>query len=507
MALNTSKLETAVNDFATKLTSDSLATTGEATLPEPKVNAQTEALGGSVEEQIATFEKGLQTQVTEQKGATTSALEDLTKAMAGRTGFEGLSLQAEQETGVAGFERDLIDINDQMRREEMSRRRAVERIQSEGGGLKTGAQSEISNINRESYAKQADLAIVQLAAQGKYDSAKAIADRKAKALFEEQENRIEARKFFYQENKDLFTKSEQRLFDVQFSNYQRKLDNERADYETLQNVKLKALQMAQTNGAPASVLSSIQGAQTPEEVLQVGGQWGAVDMLDRERIRSTMANQALDRKIKLLELALGGDKNAIDELGYDPRNTELTTEELQNNADAYRQNQQDINRVNEMMSNDRGLQAVSGGFRMPKTSGFFTGATPSWTSPLASAPLVGNIMGALESRDAAASFISDVNYIAKNLTLNKFLELKAQGATFGAMSEAEWRIIGDAADEISSMAVYDGDKIVGFSVPEGEVRQQLLTIQEQYKIVNDRLNQKAGLSTSDAKEIDNIMNE
>jgi hypothetical protein len=54
------------------------------------------------------------------------------------------------------------------------------------------------------------------------------------------------------------------------------------------------------------------------------------------------------------------------------------------------------------------------------------------------------------------------------------------------------------------MAIYDDGKIVGFSVPESEVRTQLEQIKEQYDIVNDRLNTDLGLSEKDSREVDKI---
>lgn len=43
---------------------------------------------------------------------------------------------------------------------------------------------------------------------------------------------------------------------------------------------------------------------------------------------------------------------------------------------------------------------------------------------------------------------SNLNYITKNLTLNKFLEAKKSGASFGSMSNAEWDIISQAASRL-----------------------------------------------------------
>jgi len=44
---------------------------------------------------------------------------------------------------------------------------------------------------------------------------------------------------------------------------------------------------------------------------------------------------------------------------------------------------------------------------------------------------------------------SNIDYIMKNLTLQSFQEAKAKGGSFGAMSNAEWDILGQAASKLN----------------------------------------------------------
>lgn len=48
-----------------------------------------------------------------------------------------------------------------------------------------------------------------------------------------------------------------------------------------------------------------------------------------------------------------------------------------------------------------------------------------------------------------AAYDAQFNFVKNNLTLDKFLDLKANGATFGSMSEAEWAIIGSASTALN----------------------------------------------------------
>ena len=418
-------------------------------LPETKPDTEAAGMDGFLEEQADTFTAQLEKQAeTTEKGAVDS-LEDFVSSLETREGFEGFSLAAEEEAGVSQLESELLDINDQIRRERLSMRRSIERIQEKGGGLKIGAAAEIGNIQRVSLSKQADLAIVQLAAQGRFDSAKAIADRKARVQFEQEENRIEASRFLYQENKSLFTQAEQRLFETRLSDRDRSLKNERADFETLQGVKLSALQMAQTNNAPVSILSAIQQAETPEEVLQAGGKYGSVDLLDRAiksqelaKLRSTPEVLAPTSVIdqggrKLLINTQTGE--VIKDFGVSDVSVGEMTQAI---------TEQKILQLDDLKAHKGMRKAV--GVDIP----FLPDVTRF--TPLRRDVITGEV----------SDFIAGIDQLTKDLTRQKLGEAKAQGITFGALSEKELSLIADAATKINAWRVEKDGKTTHYSAAE-----------------------------------------
>jgi hypothetical protein len=122
---------------------------------------------------------------------------------------------------------ELDDIDQQIMAEQHATRREIEAIQKNPQGLFGGAlQDKVDEIQNRSIAKQADLAIIQLSRQGKYDSAKQIADRYVQATLEKQKLRNEALQFNYQENKELFNADEQRVFESLQAERERTLQNE-----------------------------------------------------------------------------------------------------------------------------------------------------------------------------------------------------------------------------------------------------------------------------------------
>lgn len=340
-------------------------------------------------------------------GKETSTFEDMVSNIINSPGFGEIQQEQYKKAGVDEKQLRVDELSTKLLAEQDSLRKAKEDIMTKGGGLKMGAQAEMANLERDSLRRQSDLAILQLAAQDQLDYATRVADRAVNAMFDRQEKINAALKMVYERNKSLFTTAEQRSFELALSDRNRALDDEKEAEALLKSTQIDALKMAQLNNAPQQVIDAIMSSESPMEVLDVAGQYGSVDMLARQQIRSNMALKGLDRKIKLLQLASEGDESAIEELGYDPRDLSLSSDEIRANADAYRKNQKDINRINEMFANDRGLQAVSGAVRNPLLTGFFSGGERGKDVSIPNRivgglPVVGNIVGSAQSRDAAA---------------------------------------------------------------------------------------------------------
>jgi len=295
------------------ITSESLAPQAEVQVTDPQTGTAMAGLGGALEAQTDSFAQGLTDTRNQREAEKNQSRNDYSSLVANRTGLEGFSLQADQEAGVFEAESALQDINNKLRTEQLARRRSNELITSTGGQSKGQAQSQINNVNRESYSKQADMAIVQLAAQGRFNSASALADRKANAMFEQEQNQIDAAKITYEDNKDLYNKAEQREFETALTDRTNRVQAEKEQMQAIQNLALQA----QMDGAPPAIVSEMMKSKTLADASALGGQF--VGALDREQqrasIRSSKANAARAETGRLLDLAEAGDANAISTLG------------------------------------------------------------------------------------------------------------------------------------------------------------------------------------------------
>lgn len=97
-------------------------------------------------------------------------------------------------------------------------------------------------------------------------------------------------------------------------------------------------------------------------------------------------------------------------------------------------------------------------------------------------PVVGNLFGALGGAVAggvagyatspqfsgkAASYIGDVELLTSKETIDGLIQAKAQGATFGALSDSEQKMLRDSATKINNWAIKNGDgKVVGYDIDE-----------------------------------------
>lgn len=97
-------------------------------------------------------------------------------------------------------------------------------------------------------------------------------------------------------------------------------------------------------------------------------------------------------------------------------------------------------------------------------------------------PVVGNLFGALGGAVAggvagyatspqfsgkAASYIGDVELLTSKETIDSLIQAKAQGATFGALSDSEQKMLRDSATKINNWAIKNGDgKVVGYDIDE-----------------------------------------
>ena len=281
------------------ITADSLSSAPTPIkLSEPTPATQSTGMMEEFADSTDTYTTNLQNQANALEAPKANALTAYIEQLTGAKGVSGLTADAyAMEGGVDQIAPELNDINDKIRREQLSMRRRVEEITNIGGQSKAQAQAMINNIERESFAKQADLSIIQQAVQGRYDSAKEIADRAVSAMLEKQTNDLAILKFNYEENKDLFTKAEQRAFESAQTDRENKLAQERENKTAIYDLGIQA----SADGAPSSVIERMMKAKTREDALAIGGSY--IGALDRQIKEASLKEKYKEAKPPIVTLS------------------------------------------------------------------------------------------------------------------------------------------------------------------------------------------------------------
>ncbi len=425
-------------------------------------------------------------------------------------GFQMSEETQDLQTDAAEKNLTLRNLETQMTQYNKETKDELYRMSKNPEGKSMGANSaSMTNYKYERYARPGGAADIAIEAQ--------FALNNAQFAYEIANNAVEAEKYAYESQmqafKDVYTMSRNDMTDSEKLEYQTQLSLYENQANSFMEAKESALQMAALNGASEETIKAIKNARTVAEIYEVGGSLAVADQLQRRKLQMEVDNAALSRKSTLWSMALEGNQEAINELGYDPRmivaNTPLTQEQMDLNNEAHARNKRDQARVETMSINDRGLEALTGAITSPVLGGFFAGGERelgdlSVAGAAAQIPGISNVLGATQSLQAARSLTTDLAYVTKNLTIDKFLQLKAEGATFGAMSEGEWTIIGGAASELDNMIVWEDEtktKIKHINATPTEVKEQLQVIQSQYKSAQLRLDREL-LSQKESLEIE-----
>ena len=267
------------NDPNESLTSSSLAPQRDFNL-DTNIAPSTAAQGelARFEQQTDQFTQNLTQQREQRESDTTTSLGEYLKSTLQTPGEIEQTTQAyAQEGGVDDIQTELNDINSQILGEQRALTNRLRALEKNPEGLFGGAlEDEMRRVENESLQKQADLSVIQMSIQGRYQTAKEISDRAIAVRLEQDKRKNAALKEIFDFNRELFTTAEQREFDTMLSNRTRELDNEERQLTQISDLSLNAL----SNGAPQEIAMQMRQVKTVEQAFAIGGQY--VDRLDRQ---------------------------------------------------------------------------------------------------------------------------------------------------------------------------------------------------------------------------------
>lgn len=356
------------------------------------------------------------------------------------------------------------DYLSQLEQEQLSNRRAIESLTKEFKGTSSGLSSIVSSKNKESLSKQADIATLYNIANRSYDRAKSIADRAVQMKLEESKIRLSALEFFYNENKDSFSKADDRLYSEAVKKADAELKKQTEIEEKIRDLKLNVASYAGSNAS--GILSSLSAIDTTkpgafDQAVKIAGKY-ATDPLDRQIKQATLnkLNSTSTTEAPTIKQINGIDKQ------WDP-NTGQWIEPSVSGASSpidptvTEKSFDDIKKIKDIASGGVPLATSAGSLRGAPIPFLFKGKINDWRA--------------------------NVKNILAQSTLAELVRVKGSGVTFGALSEGERQAVADASTALNAAMIYEGKgenrvPTGKFKASEKFVKEQLGLIQKYAEI-------------------------
>lgn len=429
----------ALTPVNTTINASQLGTTKPFKLNSTSPAVEVDGMLGALETQATTFQDNFNRAVDEnykqRETAKTGSKNRLMDRILNSKGQAELTEEAYKD--VNPIENELNDINQQIREEQVGLQRKVEELEKNSRGMTTfGLQDEIDRAKTSSLRRQADLSLVQLGVQGRYDTALAQANRAVDVMLEREQKAIDVLRLDYEDNKDLFTQAEQRQFETMQGDRERELTMKADEMKSVKELALNA----QRNGAPTTLVQQALATDTTAEALALIG--GYVDRMDRQIQQAQLTKLNQDIKTTANDLA---------------NTTGITPEQAERKIEV-------VSLANELAKSDAIGKKSAVGASLAKFLPF------------------GQALGLQGNRTA---FESKVNTLKSNLTLDNLKLLK------GAMSDKDLLFlnsIGSSLDVNMSEAQFDKElgRVITKLDPDKTITNALSGSTQQTRVLNGK---------------------
>lgn len=299
-------------DITPTVSASSLGTTPAVTVPpvppQTTPTGTNEFVNSLAQTQKSEGQAAMDRQYEMDKAAAGASKTDLQLAM-GDVATQGAKREElYKQYGVDQLSTSVSEIQNRIDATERSRVKQIEALEKNPQGLFGGAlQDEINRVNRDFSRQQADDAITLNALTRNFSNMSAIAERQLEDYMAPIKANLDFQKEVYKTNESNFTQTQRDALQYKIKQDEKKQEKIEETQKTLSTVKLTALKSASEQGAPASVISAITKAQTPEDVVTAAGQYGG-DMLERQLKQAQLSNvydQIRERRAKSADVTSG----------------------------------------------------------------------------------------------------------------------------------------------------------------------------------------------------------
>ena len=357
--------------------------------------------------------------LTKEQDAYTSEL----KSLRGRQEQKPLALsQALEQAGVTNINKELQNLEGQIATRTAALESGLTNIEGKAIPMEllTGEQAQ---LRRQGLAEIGTLQARQQVLQGNLAAAKDAAQRAVDLIYAPEEQRIKNIQTYLELNAAQLTKEEKKKADL-----------------LTESLRLQSKELANKKTLQAYALNA--SANYPDAGILPGDDVQTVN----NKIQASPTYKAKQRKLGVGDG--GGGGKPVVTTGYVTDTGELTPE----GEMAMARDTQNIQTLDSLKTHPGLNNAVGPGFK--------------WFSRMGT-PFTGS----------KADFIAEVEKLTSGLSLETLIEAKAKGATFGALSDSEMRILSSAATKIGSWRKLNSEgQVVGYKASEKSFKEELTNL-------------------------------
>lgn len=377
--------------------------------------------------------------------------------------------RGERDTGIFALQKELNQTNVKIAKRQTALRRRLrdfDRSAEARGVARQFVQDERRKIEADATAELADLYIIQNAQQGNVQAAQNYINTAVENKYKNIETELAARQFELQAAESRLegeAKDENLRLQIALTERQNQIADRKEQEKSIREFAITAAQ----NGAPFNLVEQILQSGNVDAGLAVASPY--IGRYERMKAQSSLETARLARRKSLVELALQGDETAYDQLGSfgqslknqiaELKSKEETEQYLQNVAASTGLEERITRYSANTLDNDAGFRASVGGTALGRSSLFTREAF-----------LTGGL-GALKVATQKADFLSTATEMVNIAGFDTLIDYKAQGATFGALSEKEFNAIKSASGPLAAYAIInDEGRVTGFRGSDEQVR-------------------------------------
>jgi len=343
-----------------------------------------------------------------------------------------------------------------------------------GRGVTAGGVEPIQTARlRQNAIQSLTLGAQAQALQGNIALAQEQVNRAVDLQFAPEENRLKYLSTAYEMNKDALEREDKQRADrlkLQIDERNRILEDNKEQQKGIYNI----MNTVSSFGAPQSVVDKLRTARSIDEAISIASPY-----MQDPAAKQQLLNAQVDYEIKKQQLAKARYEN------YVLQNPQESTEQLKE-ASTVREGLNAKITILDAIKNSKAIDSVVGTNLFTRAPGTIGGvATRIALAPVTLGATLPSIFGG--SVDAVSGervkLISNVEQLISKEFLDNLINVKAQGATFGALTDREGAALRAAATKLGSpnvrMTAKRGDQeiVTGYNLSEEEFLREITTIQ------------------------------